>query len=481
MRVAILHYHMRRGGVTRVVERALASLRSKPVTCCILTGEALPETVSPGAPVGVIEELAYGQYVDPGQMTRFIQTLREKARSLLGGVPDVWHIHNHALGKNLTMPALVQRLARDGDAMLLQIHDFAEDGRPSNYRYLSDFFNEEGMAQMYPFSSRIHYALLNGRDYRFLEASGIAPSSLHYLPNAVTGALPDAKSDVTALPGLPQGDLYLYPTRAIRRKNLGEFILWSALAQEGEWFGTTLAPENPAARPVYDRWVAFAGNLRLPVFFDLGNRATIPFDQMVHTARALVTTSVAEGFGLAFLEPWLTHKLLLGRDLPEITNDFRDAGICLEHLYDRLEIPLEWIDLTAFKKAVTSGLKHSLSAYGRTCRDADVEEALFSAVRGEWVDFGRLSEPFQEAVIERACHEKLDRSLWKGVRTDRDFIRRQCEVISGGFGIEQYGDQLSGRYEKLCHSSDETLEYADPRKILDAFTDPSRFHLLRTS
>ena len=40
------------------------------------------------------------------------------------------------------------------------------------------------------------------------------------------------------------------------------------------------------------------------------------------SAHRLVTTSVAEGFGLAFLEPWLFGKGLLGRNLPEITVDF---------------------------------------------------------------------------------------------------------------------------------------------------------------
>ena len=37
-------------------------------------------------------------------------------------------------------------------------------------------------------------------------------------------------------------------------------------------------------------------------------------------------TSLAEGFGMVFLESWLAECPLLGRDLPEITRDFVEAG-----------------------------------------------------------------------------------------------------------------------------------------------------------
>ena len=43
---------------------------------------------------------------------------------------------------------------------------------------------------------------------------------------------------------------------------------------------------------------------------------------MVAHAKAIVSTSVAEGFGLGFLEPWIFGKGLCGRDIPEITSDF---------------------------------------------------------------------------------------------------------------------------------------------------------------
>ena len=52
--------------------------------------------------------------------------------------------------------------------------------------------------------------------------------------------------------------LLLYPVRGIRRKNLGEFLLLTALAPEGTRFAVTRAPLNPAAKPVHDDWRRFA-------------------------------------------------------------------------------------------------------------------------------------------------------------------------------------------------------------------------------
>ena len=59
---------------------------------------------------------------------------------------------------------------------------------------------------------------------------------------------------------------------------------------------------------------------------------------MVAHAEAIVSTSIAEGFGLGFLEPWTFGKGLCGRNIPEITKDFENLGINLQNLYSRLSL-----------------------------------------------------------------------------------------------------------------------------------------------
>ncbi len=62
------------------------------------------------------------------------------------------------------------------------------------------------------------------------------------------------------------------------------------------------------------------------------------FHALLTAAHALVTTSVAEGFGLAFLEPWLANRPLFGRKLPEVTEGNKKAGVNLASLYTRLDV-----------------------------------------------------------------------------------------------------------------------------------------------
>jgi hypothetical protein len=61
-------------------------------------------------------------------------------------------------------------------------------------------------------------------------------------------------------------------------------------------------------------------------------------------SEAVMTTSIQEGFGYVFHEPWLAGKLVFGRNIAAVTCDFVAEGLNLDHLYDHLLIPMEWLD-----------------------------------------------------------------------------------------------------------------------------------------
>ena len=44
---------------------------------------------------------------------------------------------------------------------------------------------------------------------------------------------------------------------------------------------------------------------------------------MVRVADLVITTSVLEGFGFAYLEPWILDRAVIGRSIPFITPDFQ--------------------------------------------------------------------------------------------------------------------------------------------------------------
>ncbi len=472
-RVAIVHYHLRLGGVTRVIQNAVRALASHDIDLVILHGDETPYDTFGGRAVRV-PELDYAGNCLPDDL---YSLLTDAATGILGSRPDAWHIHNYSLGKNLAVAGLVDVMARRGERLLLQIHDFPEDGRPGNYRGLRDSFSgfgsDNGLDALYPRAAHVHYALLNSRDRAFMIDAGATQT--HLLPNPV-----DLGKDVNpGSPGSP--DLILYPTRSIRRKNLGEFLLWSALAEPGQRYGVTLAPDNPEARTIYDRWVQVAEHLDLPVTFNLAAAASFP--DLVVESTLLATTSVAEGFGLAFLEPWTMGRPLAGRNLPEITDEFVEAGVDLASLYDAVYVPLEWIGCAELQACLETAMTASFHAYGKSLSDDAVERARLAACEGDTVDFGRLSEPLQEKVLSRLCESTESRSLLKPcalATVSSSAVTANAAAIREHFSPYSYGCRLAGIYEALVNAEVETVESLSSDRLLQSFLQPERFNLLRT-
>lgn len=483
IRVAIVHYHLKRGGVTRVIESTLAGFDclSNAPQCVVLAGE-VPSDCSFKHRARVVDGLHYSnaQSSTPDSKT-LLERMRAAAEEALGGAPDIWHIHNHALGKNSAMPGLIGALAQSGEPALLHMHDFAEDGRPANYR-----LNREQAAsarQLYPETESVHYGVLNARDHAIIQETGLPSDHLHLLANPVEAGQaqgqPDAKPVLNALGG---ERLLLYPVRAVRRKNFGEMLLWSALADAGQVFATTLGPTNKNYQAAYTRWIRFATQHQLPVHFGIGEKYDWSFAQIMHAADAILSTSIAEGFGLAFLEPWLFGKTIIGRELPAITADFKAKGIRLDGLYESIPIPRDWIDLKALESALYSGLTEVYAAYDRPLPGDAVERALadISPSVGT-IDFAGLNEPLQEAVIERVIEDSASRDALPALSapTSQEHIQSNADIIGQSYGLKQYAKNLAQIYASIDNTAG-SPRYIDPARVLDGFLQPERFRLLRT-
>lgn len=476
MRVAIVHYHLKPGGVTRVIENAVAALGKNAQSVAIsgvpYDGNALSQT-------RCVPALAYTPDPKKPDPSALVKAMKAAAIDALGGSPDVWHIHNHSLGKNNGFADSVAQLAQEGARILLQIHDFAEDGRPSNYRALIKHLSDR--ANLYPLSPNILYATLNHRDDGILAEAGIPNAQRTILANPV--AVPSLNLN-KSIQNLDTERLILYPTRAIRRKNLGELVLWSAIDPEERIFATTASPANAQHLPVHEAWGDFAQERELRLRLGLCDREGFDFEALMSGASALITTSIAEGFGLAFLEPWLFKKPLCGRDIPDITEDFKKHDIALDALYPALRVPLEIIGEHALKERLAHALKTFYSTYETPLTEDAMDAAWAAFAQDGHVDFGKLDEPLQERIID-AVLESPD--LRQAIQPQLLSLPTQATIhdneqhIRTHFSIEAYGKKLIACYEQLFNNPTQTsIEYIPPANVLEGFLKPSRFNLLRT-
>ena len=225
MRIAIVHYHLRPGGVTRVIQHTLAalsemveqSISSQAIQAVVLTSEPPTPSMPILSDYAIIDGLKYSTS-SKFSVEQVAAELEKNAKQKLGGfLPDIWHIHNHSLAKNLIVPEIVHHLAKKGHRLLLHMHDLAEDGRPNNYKLLRDYFGDSLTlgARVYPQAPHIHYSFINSRDLGFFKATNMEETQLHYLPNPIELE----EQENTDLSRKNDARLFLYPTRAIRRKS----------------------------------------------------------------------------------------------------------------------------------------------------------------------------------------------------------------------------------------------------------------------
>lgn len=488
MRVAIVHYHLRPGGVTRVIESAVSALAETDVRVAILCGEPPPSELNLSAPVRVIPGLDYtptGAHPQPQELIREMETA---ATTTLGGPPDVWHFHNHALGKNAALTRAVFLMAGQGQHLLLQIHDFAEDGRPHLFDTLLRYVGESNLEQlsriMYPIAPHIHYAAINRRDTRLMVQAGAPYTRVHFLPNAITLRVCSVGPWDSAP---PPPRLLVYPVRAIRRKNLGEAILWCCALRDEIRVAVTLAPKSASDRAAYDAWVDFARTQELPIDFEVGQPSSTAFEEYLASAWMVLTTSIAEGFGMTFLEPWLAGRPVVGRDIPAITQDFKKNGIALPNLYPALRVPVHWLPRHELESRLHATYADFLSRYRRTATSSLLEALQQTYFADDRVDFGRLDEQGQRQVIERILarpseiHRVEPAALIRDLHAAHRALKTNADLIHRHYGREAYRNRLVSAYKAVAQARATSVEGClKIQQLLDFFLSPAAFWMIRT-
>jgi glycosyltransferase involved in cell wall biosynthesis len=441
MNLFIVHYHLFRGGVTRIISHQLESLKGNSLfeTTSLMTGripdKAVLRDIHIDAPL-VEEDLLF--YLPSGAPAQEYKSSEKKLYSFFKKnitKNDIIHVHNPALGKNPLLTYTLGRLAREGYSFFYHCHDFAED-RPENYLFLkqiiTDLFHADTQAVMYPCEKKTMFGVLTSYDAQRLGGMDIPGNRIVRLPNPVkVPALPGMQSTPAQLremkkqarenvctcfsldPSLP---IMLYPVRVIRRKNIGEFIFFASLFKKQASWLVTMPPTNPVEIAPYEQWKAFAEEIHSPVIFEAGD--TMNFPSLMYAAHKAVTTSVKEGFGMCFLEPWTFHTPVTGRTIPGVIPDFKKDGIKFPHLYDRL--PVFWQGKTGDFPGFSPGTQ--MEIIKKMLANPSMKDDFLSATG-----------------IEKKLFDPVP----------GDLVLHNKQVITDLYSIENYGKKLTDIYTAL--------------------------------
>ncbi|MCP4752166.1 MAG: glycosyltransferase family 4 protein [Proteobacteria bacterium] len=463
MKIALIHYHLKPGGVTTVVRHQADAIQASG-SALVLAGQ-LSDRTFPCDTV-CLPGLGYdGEGTPSHSPEKVAQSVIEAISSRWKDGCDLLHIHNPLLAKNRNFLKIIRRLQEKGLKLFLQIHDLAEDGRPLSY-FADDYIPD------------CHYGVINSRDYGILLAAGLKKEGLHKIFNMINHFNFETENGA-------HEDFVLYPIRAIRRKNIGEAILVSQFFPNRERLVITLPPNSPPDRKSYLDWKDFVEKKKLKVVFDAGLADN--FEDLVKSSRFILTTSITEGFGFSFLEPWTARKILWGRKLPDICRDFEQRGLQLDHLYVSLRVPIKWIGKNDFYQRWKSCILQSYSRFHTRPDEKAISTAFSIVTENQTIDFGLLNETFQKGVISRIITNENDRkrvvrlnpflSEPGRVENEREMIETNRDAVLKHYNMVEYRKSLMNVYSTVVENR--VSHRLDKKILLSRFLNPKEFSLLK--
>lgn len=465
MKIAIVHYHLKPGGVTNVIKHQVDAI-SDDCDVLLLTGE-LPEK-----PIHENTRLISGLRYTTTSLNapnpqKIAGDIFETIQSVFGGKADVLHVHNPTLAKNKYFLKILKAIQQKGCNLFLQIHDFAENGRPEAY------YDVE------PYTANCHYGVINSHDYKLLLQSGLKSEGLHFLPNAV---VPIPLSSGMKL----NKSRVLYPVRAIRRKNIGEAILIS-LYLDNKTLSITLPPNSDVDIKSYNNWKDFTKANNLSVEFEAGLHHD--FETLIASSEFFISTSITEGFGFSFLEPWTVNKLFWGRKLKTVCSDFIQNGIYLDHLYKRLNVPVSWIGKLKLVNTYMTSIRKNSIRFNRPVNDNILKDFLLEKFNSPVIDFGLLNESFQKKVILKVLSGNKHKEVLQQINpylsrpgkmsNEKDIVSSNRKAVLQKYNSTTYKTNLLNIYNKVINNP--VIHCIDKEIITSHFLDPDNFSLLQWS
>jgi glycosyltransferase involved in cell wall biosynthesis len=363
MRLVIVHYHLRPGGIRRVIEIALPHLlraAPSPVTEVVLATGELPddtwhrlvEKLIAPVPLRFFTEPAFGYFSEqrsapPALRTRIAASLNRLLREKNESNCLVW-AHNLGIGRNLLLAReLSRRCAEQNIPLAAHHHDWWFDNRWKRWPEMRrcGFTRFDQVAQtVLADTPNARQFLINRFDARPIER--YFGSRAQWLPN-LTDPPPvpsrARRNEVRVWLNRKLKDhgapVWLLPCRLLRRKNVAEALLLARWLRPEAWLVTTgdvsSADERAYAAKLSSAARHHHWRLRLGVLAgDESRKPSVP--ELLAACECVLLTSIQEGFGLPYLEAAATGRPLIARALPNVAPDLAKFGFDFPQNYNEI-------------------------------------------------------------------------------------------------------------------------------------------------
>lgn len=431
MTLVIVHYHLRPGGIRRIIELAtpyLVRANRSLQRVVLATGQRTDRSWH----AQFAEQLAGTRlevFVDPsfhylseqrGSPARITARLRSALANLFGDLADghglVW-AHNLGVGRNLLLAReLAAVCARRRLPLVSHHHDWWFDNRWVRWREMQSFgFHrlDAPARVIFPRQRHLLHVAINHTDAAVLGRH--LPGRSLWLPNLTEPAPPPPARRIRATRswlerqlGRSSAPVWLLPCRTLRRKNLAEALLLTRWLRPEAWLVVTGGASSADEQPYFDALAAAAHQhhwrLRLGVL--AGDETRKPsVRELLAASEAVLLTSIQEGFGLPYLEAAAAGKPLLARQLPNIAPDLWRFGFRFPQAYDEILVPPGLFDWPAERRRQRTRYAALRSMMPARARSRLSLPALLAAEHRQAVPFSRLTLAAQLEILARPPQE----------------------------------------------------------------------------
>lgn len=449
-----MHYHLRAGGVRRIIELALPHLVKMSAVrhVTLAVGECADEGWVAGLrkslgkiPLTVVCEPAF-RYQSELKMAAV--TARRRITKALGSIAEdsagtLFWVHNPGLARNLLLTDEIRKFAASHQTkVLFHHHDFWFENRWARWPDLrkAGFRTVDVVGEtIFGAGAPIGHATINRQDAAFLD---------HRLPGAWLPNLSSRQKTCSAADRKAArrwlseklgdaGPVWLFPTRFLRRKNLAEAVLLTRCLQPEGWLVTTAGVSSPE-EGAYARQLESAakkGGWRVRFrILENGDVKSPTIPALLAASEAVVMTSAQEGFGLPYLEAVAAGRPLIARRLPNVIPDLESFGFRLPWLYEEVWIDAAVLDEKKERARQIAAWRAWRATIPGPLRKYAARPAVLKLPEGKPLPFSRLTLAGQLEVLAQPADD-----VWKQcARWNPDLSRWKSEVASEEFAISAW-------------------------------------------